>query len=119
MKGRAGNSRGTTLLFRWSGFRLTPDAGEQLVSNPNLGTALQPVTGPIAAPYSSSGGPLQNEFGVLLPPDFHQLPALWDRVLLLLSIVADFVKLLHQMLPVRRGLVNRFDFTSTLAVRSL
>jgi len=119
MKGRAGNSRGTTLLFRWSGFRLTPDAGELLVSNPNLGTTLQPVTGPTAAPYSSSDGPLQNEFGVLLPPDFHQLPALWDRVLLLLSIVADFVNLLPEMLPVRRGLVNKFDFTSNLAVHSL
>ena len=106
LKGRAGNSRGTTLLFRRSGFRLAPDADEPPLGNPNLGTALRPVTGPAAAPYSSSGGPLQDEFGALLSPDFHLPPALWDRVPLLLPFVADFVKMLNQMLTVHHGLVN-------------
>ena len=106
LKGRAGNSRGTTLLFRKLGFRLAPDAGEPPLGNPNLGTALRPITRPDAAPYSSSGGPLQDEFRALLPPDFHLPPALWDRAPLLLPFVAVFVKLLYEMLPVHHGLVN-------------
>ena len=97
LKGRAGNSRGTTLLFRKLGFRLAPDAGEPPLGNPNLGTALRPITRPDAAPYSSSGGPLQDEFRALLSPDFHLPPALWDRAPLLLPFVAVFVKLLHEM----------------------
>jgi len=38
-----------------------------------------------------SGGPLLGEFGILLPPDSHQSPALSDRVSVLLPFPAEFV----------------------------
>ena len=54
-----------------------------------------------------SGGPLPGEFGILLPPDSHQSPALSGKVSLLLPFLAEIVVCNGKILSARYDLVKR------------